>query len=82
MKKNNRLKRLIERVAAEPGIPETVSREIVHLAQRHLKAAGRGLNPQHRDVTWAVSQAWREWSRRFTAALEARAASATLDSAA
>ncbi|MCP3963270.1 MAG: hypothetical protein GY719_35975 [bacterium] len=80
--RNNRTKKLIERVATEPGVPETLSREIVHLAQRHLKAAGRGLNPQYRDVTWAVSQAWREWSRRFSAALEARAGKTALDSAA
>ena len=70
--KNNRLRRLIERVAGEPGIPDTLTRDIVALAQRHLKAAGRGLNPQHRDVVWAVDLAWREWSRRFWSALEAR----------
>ena len=72
--KNNRLHRLIERVAGEAGIPDTLSRDIVAHAQRHLKSAGRGLNPQHRDVVWAVDLAWRAWSRRFWSALEARSA--------
>ncbi len=74
--KNHRTRSLIERVASDPSIPDALTRDIVTLAQRHLQAAGRGLNPQHRDVTWAVSHAWRQWSRRFRTALEARSAQA------
>ncbi len=70
--KNNRIRTLIERVAGRAGVPETLARDIVPIAQRHLKATGRGLNPQHRDVVWAVDRARREWSRRFLSALEAR----------
>ncbi len=72
--KNHRIRTLIERVAGRAGVPETLTREIVPIAQRHLKAAGRGFNPQQRDVVWAVDRARREWSRRFLTALEARSA--------
>ena len=72
--KNDRQRRLIERVAHEPGIPETLNREIARLALQRLRTAGRGPNLQHRDVAWAVDLAWREWSRRFSNALEARGA--------
>ena len=74
--KNNRARRLIERVAQDPSIPAPITRDIVNIAQRHLQAAGRGLNPQHRDVTWAISYAWRVWSKRFASALDARSVSA------
>ena len=73
--KNHRIRTLIERVAGKAGVPDGLTRDIVPLAQRHLKAAGRGLKPQHRDVVWAVDRARREWSRRFLSALEARDAS-------
>ncbi len=66
---------LIERVAGKAGIPDTLTRDIVPLAQRHLKAAGHGPRPQHRDVVWAVERARREWSRRFLSALETRGTS-------
>ncbi len=72
--KNKRNRTLIERVAGKAGVPDTLTRDIVPLAQRHLKAAGRGPNPQHRDVVWAVDRARREWSRRFLSALDARGA--------
>ena len=74
--KNDRIRTLIERVAGKTGVPDDLTREIVPLAQRHLKAAGRGQRPQHRDVVWAVNRAQREWSRRFLSALEARSTSA------
>ena len=74
--KNHRIRTLIERVAGAAGVPDTLTHEIARLAQRHLKAAGRHLNPQQRDVVWAVNRAQREWSRRFLTALEARSASA------
>ena len=73
--KNNRIRTLIERVAGRAGVPETLARDIVPIAIRHLKAAGRGINPQHRDVVWAVDRARREWSRRFLTALETRSSS-------
>ena len=76
MKKNNRIRTLIERVAGKAGVPESLTRDIVPLALRHLKAAGRGINPQLRDVVWAVDRARNEWSRRFLSALEARAEAA------
>ncbi len=72
--KNNRNRTLIERVAGRAGVPDYLTRDIVPLAQRHLKSAGRGPNPQHRDVVWAVDRARREWSRRFLSALDARTA--------
>lgn len=72
--KNNRTRRLIEQAAGRAGIPNTLIRDIVPLAQRHLKATNHGLNPQHRDVTWAVDRARHEWNRRFLSALEARCA--------
>jgi len=70
--KNNKHRRLIERVAHDPNVPDALTRDIVNLAQRHLQATVRGRNPQHRDVSWAVTRAWKEWSRRFCAELEAR----------
>ncbi len=73
-KQNNRVRRLLAQAADRPGIPHTLNRDIVHIAQRHLKAAGHGLYPQQRDVKWAVDMAWREWSRRFLNALDARSA--------
>lgn len=79
--KNNRIRTLIERVAGRAGVPETLTRDIVPIALRHLKAAGRGMNPQQRDVVWAVDRARNEWSRRFLSALDARSDSA-LNSAA
>ncbi len=82
MKKNNRLQNLIQRVAAKNGTPDNLTRDIVHLAQRHLKAAGRVHNPQHRDVVWAVDRARREWGRRFLSALDARSTSSAASSAA
>ena len=74
--KNHKYRRLIERVVHDPSLPEALTRDIVNLAQRHLQAVSRGRQPQHRDVTWAVARAWREWSRRFCAALDARSAQA------
>ncbi len=74
--KNHRIRTLIERVAGRAGVPETLTREIVPIAQRHLKSAGRGFNPQHRDIIWAVDRARNEWSRRFLSALDARSAQA------
>ena len=74
--KNHKVRRLIERVAHDPSIPEALTRDIVTLAERQLQATGRGQRPQHRDVIWAIAQAWREWSRRFGAALETRSARA------
>ncbi len=82
MKKNNRLHGLIRRIAAKPGIPDNMTRDIVNLAQRHLKAAGRVHNPQHRDVVWAVDRARREWGRRFLTALDARSTDSAASSAA
>ncbi len=72
--KNNRIRTLIERVAGAAGVPDTLTHDVARLAQRHLKAAGRNMNPQHRDVVWAVDRARREWSRRFLSALDARSA--------
>ncbi len=82
MKKNNRLQNLIRRIAAKPGIPENVTRDIVNLAQRQLKAAGRVHNPQQRDVVWAVDRARREWGRRFLSALDSRSTDSAASSAA
>ncbi len=79
--KNNRIRTLIERVAGRAGVPETLTRDIVPIAQRHLKAAGRQ-NPQQRDVVWAVDRARHEWSRRFLSALDARSTDSALNSAA
>ncbi len=70
--KSHRLNSLLRRTAATSGVPENLTREIVHLAQRQLIAAGRGHNPQHRDVVWALDRARSEWGRQFLTAIETR----------
>ena len=72
--KHNRIRTLIEQAAGNAGIPDTLIRDIVPLAQRNLKASSHGLNPKYRDVIWAVDRARREWGHRFLSALDARCA--------
>lgn len=74
--KHNRIRTLIERVADQAGIPDTLIRDIVPLAQKNLQASSHGLNPEFRDVVWAVDRARREWNYRFLSALDARCAQA------
>ncbi len=83
--KKHRLDSLIRRTATAAGIPENLTRDIAHLAQRQLTAAGRVHSPQHRDVVWAVNRARSEWGRSFLTALESRiddSGDASLNSAA
>ena len=64
------LRELVGRVARDGGTPEALHREIVDLALLHLEPPARR-RPKERDLAHAVDEAWREWSRRLCAALEA-----------
>ena len=72
--KRNRIHTLIQQAASNAGIPDTLVRDIAPLAKQKLEASSHGLNPQYRDVIWAVDRAHREWNHRFLTALEARCA--------
>ena len=68
--KNTRLRQLVEQVARDHGTPEALSRDIVDLALSLLNPSARNA-PREQDVARAVDEAWREFSSRLWAALEA-----------
>ncbi len=72
--KSTELRKLVERVALDRGTPDALSDEIVDLALSQLVLSPYNYPRRARDVAPAVETAWREWSRRLWAALEAQAA--------
>ncbi len=67
---NNRQRKFIERVARDRSIPNALTREIVDLAQGHLKTTENGGWLRQSDVVLALDEAQRQWSGRLRTALD------------